>query len=147
MSFHDVRSVVFSPEESDASRVNRENLRKALKATVLSAIVISMAAMPIMIIAGVPVVQSLEQVLPGAMTTLTGATGGMFIVWEIEHWGSYPSQSAWYNFLLTFGIGYQVASLLASILAYAGVVDMAVAVGALTATGVGVAFAGAIVTF
>ena len=43
--------------------------------------------------------------------------------------------------------GYQVAALLASILAYAGVVDMAVAVDALTATGVVIAFAGAIVTF
>ena len=122
-------------------------MKTVLKAAVLSILAISMVAMPIMIVAGVPVVQSLEHILPGAMTTATGATGGMFIVWEIEHWGSYPSQSAWYNFLLTFGIGYQVAALLASILAYAGVVDMAVAVGALTATGVGITFAGAIVTF
>jgi len=61
--------------------------------------------------------------------------------------GHWPGFYDWLNCLLGFGLSYAVSVGIAAILAAAGVITWAVVAAALTATGVGISLAGALVAF
>ena len=127
------------------TRQNKRHMRRVAKAIMLSALVFTLVGVPVMAMAGVPVVQTVENLLPGSITQQLGQSG-LFIGYYL--WNHhFPSESDYLNFLLSFGIGYAASAAIAAALYAAGWLSLAVVTGILSATGVGIALAGSIVGF
>ncbi len=66
-----------------------------------------------------------------------------FYMWN-GHW---PGFIDWLQFLLGLGLGYYISVAIAAALAAAGVITWSVVIAILSATGIGITFAGAILGF
>ena len=125
--------------------LNKKQMKNVVRAILMSGLVFSLIGLPVLDMAVVPAIQSLENVLPGSMG-LEVTHSGYFLEYYFKHW-SYPSKSAWIYFLVGLGLSYGISAAIAGLLVAAGWITVAVAESVLVSTGTGIVIAGAIAAF
>ncbi|MHB1901977.1 MAG: hypothetical protein ACYCSO_07920 [Cuniculiplasma sp.] len=123
---------------------NKEQMKKVAEAAFISVIVLSMVGAWGFAVVGTPVVQSIDNLLPGSL--FAHASSGMFLYIYFTQW-HYPTISQWIGYLEELGITDAVAAAIATLLFEAGWITATVATGVLISTGAGIALAAGIVGF
>jgi len=143
-------------ETIDASSLNlcrdrpntfsRNNHKKAAKAIFLTSLLMTFVGCPVLVYASLPVLQIAQPLFHGTTPTNMIGICGHFLGFYFQY-HRFPNLNDWIWFLIGQGLSIAVSIAVASILVHLGWITMAAATAVLSATGVGIGLAAAIVAF